>query len=244
MRSFRERVQGGDTLVGTFVMELPVRACLEALAGAELDFAVLDLEHSATDLTSLSQLVVAAQACGLAAVVRLQADDLSTATRVLDMRPDGLMVPNVGSVDAARRVVAACRYQPLGERGLAPLVRHGGRFEEVDRQLLLAVQIEGVAGVEQAAEIAAVDGIDMVFLGPYDLSQAVGRLGQPRHPAVIALGRSVIDSVSEAAVGTFAADVDAAREWLAAGCSLVAVSTDGQLLLAGAQAGPGRVRAA
>ncbi len=230
--SFATRVRAGEQVFGSFVMELPARACVEALALSGLDFAVLDLEHAPTDLGRVSDLIAAAHECDLAAIVRLQAGDLSTATRVLDMRPDGIMVPAVTSRQDAVDVVSACRYHPRGSRGLAPIVRHRGRYAEVDAATLVIVQVEGTAAVDAARGIAGVDGVDVVFVGPFDLSQALGHPGETGHADVLAAGRTVAAGVAdEAQLGVYAASVRAAEPWAEMGATFVAVSTDGQLLL-------------
>lgn len=237
MTTFADRLRAGELLTGTFVIELPAPATVEALALAGLDCCVLDLEHSATGIGELPGLIATARGAGIGAIVRLQAGGLSMATRVLDMRPDAVMVPGVGSAAEAAEVVRHCRYRPLGERGLAPLVRHRGDYAAVDRELAVIVQVEGEGAVEEAGAIAATPGVDAVFVGPYDLSQSLGVLGEVGHPAVLEAGRRVADAVvGHAGLGVFAVDGAAAATWREIGASLVAVSTDGQLFLSAARA--------
>lgn len=232
----RRRLAGREPLVGTFVIELPTRACVEAHALAGYDFVVLDLEHSDLTFERLSMLVASAQAVGLAAIVRLEAGSLSSMTRVLDLHPDGVMVPGVGDADEARAAVRSARFAPLGQRGLAPLVRHaarvGGDFARLDDHVAVILQIEGADAVEHAAAIAAVEGIDAAFVGPYDLSQALGVPGQLGHPAVLAAGARVAEAVlGHAALGVYVSDAPSARPWEQLGASFFTHGTDGQLLL-------------
>src|SRR5579859_2961085 len=103
--SLRERIDRREELLGSFVLELPTRGAIEAYALAGFDFLVLDLEHSATDLGSLSGLIAAAQAADIACLVRLEAGSTSSITRILDMGPGGVMIPGVGSAGQAAEAV-------------------------------------------------------------------------------------------------------------------------------------------
>ncbi|MBS1868067.1 MAG: hypothetical protein JSS99_00205 [Actinobacteria bacterium] len=234
--TLRERLAARERLVGAFVIELPVRAVPEAYALAGFDFLVLDLEHADTSLERLSLLIASARAAGVGTLVRIEAGGWSSLTRVLDLHPDGVMVPGVASVEEVEEVVRRARFAPLGERGLAPMVRHaaavGTAYGELDARVALVVQVEGVAAVEQAAAIASVDGVDGVFVGPYDLSQALGVPGQLDHPQVLEAGARVAEAVlSHAALGVYVSDAAAASPWRELGASFFTHGTDGQMLL-------------
>ncbi|MGB2711001.1 MAG: aldolase/citrate lyase family protein, partial [Conexibacter sp.] len=144
--------------------------------------------------------------------------------------------------EQAAAIVAASRYAPLGRRGLAPLVRH--RFgdpnerrpahERLDEELLVILQIEGREGIAQAGEIAALAGVDMVFVGPYDLSQSLGIPGQIADARVLDAGAEIAAAVApHARLGVFVGDPVAAPAWAQLGVTLFAASTDGQVLLGG-----------
>ena len=232
----RQRLAQREPLIGTFVIELPTRACVEAHAAARYDFVVLDLEHSDVTFDRLSMLVACARAAGVASIVRLEAGGLSSMTRVLDMHPDGVMVPGVSSAAEARAAVRLARFAPVGQRGLAPLVRHetvvGRDYARLDDHVAVVLQVEGADAVANAAAIASVEGVDAAFVGPYDLSQALGVPGELTHPTVLDAGARVARAVlPHAALGAYVSGADGARPWRDVGASLFAHGTDGQLLL-------------
>jgi len=243
--TFASAVRRGRSALGTFVLELPARATIECCAQAGLDFAVLDLEHSAFDLQQVSHLTACCRASGIGAIVRAEAVGSDSIARILDMAPDGVMVPAVESAKHAAAIAAACRYRPRGRRGLAPLVRHryeyagrhGSAFERLDDQLLVILQIEGREAIAQAGAIAATPGIDAIFIGPYDLSQSLGLPGRIDDDRVLAAGAEIAGAVTpHARLGVFVGDPAAAPRWSALGVTVFAASTDGQTLLAGYEA--------
>jgi 4-hydroxy-2-oxoheptanedioate aldolase len=156
----------------------------------------------------------------------------------------------VDSREEAERLAAAVRYPPLGFRGLAGSVRAARYGRERDyaktaaAQTCLMVQIESPRAVEAAAEIAAVDGVDALFVGPGDLSAGMGRLGEPRHPEVAAAIARVLEAGASAGkpVGTFGLDAEDALHRFEQGFRFVSVATDSRLVLTGAEAALARVR--
>ena len=169
--AFRSRIHAGHRLLGSFLIEMTTPAAVESYALAGFDFVVLDLEHSAVDFERLSSLITACRACQVASVVRIQARAYGTLTRVLDMHPDSVMIPAVATASEAEGAVRASRFHPDGERGLAPMVRHeaavGREFGLLNDHLTLIVQVEGADAAANAEDIAAVRGVDVVFVGPY-----------------------------------------------------------------------------
>ncbi len=210
---------------------------MECYALAGFDFVVLDLEHSAVDLGLLSLLIAACDAAGIACVVRIQAGALSSITRVLDMGPGGVMVPGVRSADEAAEVVAAARYHPAGRRGLAPIVRHellseSPRAQDRDTLTTIIVQLEEADAASDAAAVASTPGVDVVFVGPYDLSQSVGHPGDLDHADVVAAGERLASRVAPHAVlGVYLERREQIARWRAAGASFFTLRTDGRIFL-------------
>jgi 4-hydroxy-2-oxoheptanedioate aldolase len=240
----RDAPDGGRPLVGMWVCSgSPVVA--EICAGAGLDWVLVDLEHAPNGLESVLAQLQAMAAYPVTPVVRVPIGDAVVIKQVLDLGAQNLLVPMVSSADEARAVVEAVRYPPRGRRGVAPSIARSSRWNrvegyaaEADDHVSVVVQIETAEGVAAAAEIAAVDGVDGVFVGPADLSGSLGVLGQQRHPDVVAAVLRTFEAVRGAGkpVGVNAFEPDAAREYLAAGASFVAVGADVSLLARGSEA--------
>lgn len=217
----------------------------EIAAGSGLDWLLIDMEHSATSIEQvLVQLQVAA-AYPITPVVRVPSNDAVTIKRVLDVGAQNLIVPMVSSADEARAAVAATRYPPAGVRGVGSALARSARWNRVDGYLTeaaddvsLTVQIETTAGVAAGAEIAAVEGVDAIFVGPADLSASMGLLGQQSHPDVVAAVHAVFAAARDAGtpVGVNAFDPAVAQVYLDAGADFVAVGADVALLARASEA--------
>jgi 4-hydroxy-2-oxoheptanedioate aldolase len=190
-QSLKARMAGGYQALGCWLnMCSPIAA--EIVAQAGYDFVMIDREHGPSDLMNAIHLMHAVQAHATAPYMRVPSGEPVVIKLALDIGIEGVMVPAVNSPEEATAVVEACRYPPHGIRGVAtPIVRaagYGARAEEYARSasesLLVICQIESGAAVDAAADIAAVDGVDLVFVGPYDLSANLGYLGEPDHPDV------------------------------------------------------------
>lgn len=240
----REAPDGGRPLVGMWVCSgSPLVA--EICAGAGLDWVVVDMEHAPNGLESVLAQLQAMAAYPVTPVVRVPTGDVVVIKQVLDLGAQNLLVPMVSSAEQAQAVVDAVRYPPRGRRGVAPSVSRSSRWSRVegyaadaDEHVSLVVQIETAEGVEAAAQIAAVDGVDGVFVGPADLSGSLGVLGQQRHPDVVAAVHRTVEAVRGAGkpVGVNAFEPEVAREYVEAGASFVAVGADVVLLARGSEA--------
>lgn len=217
----------------------------EICAGAGLDWVLIDMEHSPNGLESVLAQLQAVSAYPGTAVVRVPIGDVVTIKQVLDLGAQNLLVPMVSSPADAEAAVAAVRYPPRGNRGVGSALARSARWNRVDDYLAngdehvsLFVQIETAAGVEAAAEIAAVDGVDGVFVGPSDLAASMGLLGQQTHPDVVAAVLRTFEAVRAAGkpVGVNAFDPAAAESYLDAGASFILVGADTALLARGSEA--------
>jgi len=185
----KARLKAGSTVYGLFHgLANPLVAELLGLVG--YDFVLIDGEHGPGDnMTTLAQ-IQAIQATPALAMLRVAENHPVLFKRALDLGVEAVMVPNVASAAEAAAAVAACRYPNAGRRGFAAPILRAANYgmataEYVAKaadELLIAVQIETLAGAANAAEIAAVDGVDVVFIGPNDLSGDLGALGQFDHP--------------------------------------------------------------
>jgi len=225
------QAEGG--LLGTWV-KLPSLETIELLAHAGFDFVVIDLEHSTLGLETAYRLIFAAQALGMAALVRL-ADQSGTAIQpLLDGGADGLLVPRVTRLDMAAEVARKMVFAPAGERGLGPTARAGrwGLIPLPDylahgrNETLRMLQLEDWAALKQAGDYAAVDGVNGLFVGTGDLFLSSGK--PPGHPDVQALVGRMLSATKDKGVlsGIAVGTPDEARRHLAMGFNLVMLSND------------------
>ena len=228
--TLRERLRDGETVVGTLqITESPQVS--EAIGHSGMDFVVFDQEHGPLTAESSLAMAAAAQQGGAAPIVRVRTNAEAEIQRALDIGTAGVQVPQVESRADAETARDAAKFAPIGERGLSQYTRAGGYTgspdytERQNEETTLIVQVEGEAGVENIEEIVAVEGIDAVFLGPYDLSQSLGIPGQVRDERVEELMEHVCEVAEEAGtvVGTFADDAEMARRWADVGVQYLMV---------------------
>jgi 4-hydroxy-2-oxoheptanedioate aldolase len=234
----RTRILAGETLFGTFLNMASVQAA-EISARAGLDWVLVDLEHgSGTEADLLPQLATIAST-NTTALVRVEEGTRLRIGRVLDLGADGVMVPQVSNAAAARDIASWLRFPPLGKRGVALFTRglaYGagghGSVDARNEQIVGIVQIESQAGVDAAVEMAAVDGVDVLFVGPADLSHALGIRGQADHPDFEAAIRAVADAARGhgKAAGIMLWKPEDAARFAALGYTFFSLSTDGALL--------------
>ncbi len=243
--TFRDRIAGSDRpQIGMWVCSgSPVVA--EICAGAGLDWLLIDGEHSPIGLESMVALLQAVAPYPVTPLVRAPSGDAVLLKQVLDLGAQNVLVPMIDTAEQARAVVRAVRYPPRGVRGVGSALARGARWNRVegymrdaDRYVSLFVQVESATGVENAAAIAAVDGVDGVFVGPSDLAASMGLLGQQTHPDVTAAVRKTFEAVRTAGkpVGVNAFDPAVAQAYLDAGASFVLVGADVALLARGSEA--------
>jgi 4-hydroxy-2-oxoheptanedioate aldolase len=193
--ALKQRLRVGKNALGCWTV-LGSPPVIELLAYCGFDYLLLDQEHGFGEPSSLLhslQAMAAAPAC--TSIVRVPSSDPNYLKRVLDAGVEGVMVPNVETADDARAVVAACRYPPAGRRGSALGsarasdygINSGKYKQDAAKELLIVCQIESPKAVDNVAAIAAVDGVDVLFIGPHDLSGSVGQLGELKHPEVAKL---------------------------------------------------------
>lgn len=217
----------------------------EILASSGFDWVLVDTEHSAT---STAQVLPALQTIAgypdVSAVVRPAANDPITIKRLLDMGAQSLLIPYVQTVDEARAAVAAMRYAPRGMRGMAGSMR-ATRFglvenyaDTVEDELCLIVQVETIEAMAHLEDIANVDGVDGVFIGPADLSASMGLPGQTNHPDVLAQIEDALARLKEIGVpsGILALDNKTSQHFIDHGSCFTAVGVDSAMLANAARA--------
>jgi 2-keto-3-deoxy-L-rhamnonate aldolase RhmA len=237
--NFRKRMLSGQRCYGCWLhLGSPVAAELLAMAG--FDALIIDHEHGSGELTGAIQLMQGMSATPSSPIVRVPWNDVVSLKRALDIGPEGVMIPSVNSADDARAAVAACRYPPEGTRGAAyGLVRASNYglaareyFEGLEENLLIACQIETAEAVDAIPEIAAVEGVDMLFIGPIDLSGSIGKLGCFDDPEVIALRERAEDAIKASGklLGGLAVPCLSITDMAARGYDFVTAASDITLL--------------
>jgi len=251
MNPFRRLLNssGSQPPIGTWIMSAsPIVA--EAVGCAGFDWGVIDMEHTPLDMMEIVHMLQAVAGTKLVPVVRIPWNDTVLVKRVLDAGAQTLLFPFVQNAEEARRAVAATRYPPEGVRGMAGMSR-GSRFgttpdyyKAANRQIGVIVQLETPAAVHQLEDIAAVDGVDAIFLGPADLSGAMGHVGNLTHPAVMELMTQAAQRCKTLGkpVGTVGGTADVVAQYRAAGYTFIAIASDLGLLMRGAQAAVAALR--
>ena len=233
----------GDRQIGIW-LSLASETATEISARAGFDWLLIDMEHTPNSEADVLGHLRAANGGTAEPVVRVPWNDAVIIKRVLDIGARSLLVPYVQNVEEAKRAVAATRYPPEGVRGFSGMTRANDYARDktypstAASEIFLAVQVESPEAVRNAAAIAAVDGIDGVFVGPNDLAANMGLVGQPYAPAVREATASILAPVRAAgkAAGVLDFNVESARGWLEMGFGFVAVGSDLSLLGAGLNA--------
>jgi 2-keto-3-deoxy-L-rhamnonate aldolase RhmA len=241
MKPLRQRALRGEVLAGTW-LNLASSLTAEMAGRAGFDWLLLDREHGVGDSETLLHQLQAIDCTPACAVVRIAWNDAARFKLALDLGPSGIMVPYVNTAEEARQAVAAMRYPPQGVRGVARFNRAAGFSMEFDRyfaeanaSLLTVIQIETPEAVANAAEIAAIDGVDVLFVGPLDLSVNLGIPQQFAHPDFRAAIAKVIAAAKGAgkAAGTLLANAEQIALAIADGYTFIAVGSDGGLVANG-----------
>jgi len=235
---FKNGLAKGRKLMGCWCsMASPIVA--EILAGADLDFTVIDMEHGPNDLSEVLAQLQAMNGGNAHPVVRVPTNDRFAIRRLAELGVDSFIVPMVGSAAEARHAVESALYPPAGARGMAGTLRaaqYGGWKSygaDANAGMCVLIQIESQSGLDNLDEIVAVPGLGGIVLGPADLSNSMGFVGQPYHPTVMQALRRVIDVAHKAKlpIGSIATDPKTTGEFLDMGMDFLAVANDSSLLV-------------
>jgi 2-keto-3-deoxy-L-rhamnonate aldolase RhmA len=249
----KTRLANGGTAFGTMVMEFFVPSLPQIVRAAGADFALFDMEHTGVGIETIKAQLSACRGIGLTAFVRVPTLQQHFISRCLDIGAMGIMVPMVESADQARQFVAATRYPPVGRRGSAFVIAHddyeaGPVAEKIavaNARTMVIALVETPAGIAAVDEIAAVEGVDVVWLGHFDLTNFMGIPGQFQHPDYLrAVDRLVAAAMrNKKAAGVMAADDAWASEYVGKGFRIVAYGLDYVLLQRALSEGLAKLRA-
>ncbi|MFZ5945766.1 MAG: HpcH/HpaI aldolase family protein [Bacillota bacterium] len=230
----KSKLKAGKVCLGTFGRMGP--AAVEILGHTGWDFVVIDMEHGGFEIPQVEHLLRAARGAGITGLVRVAEPRSSYIMRALDAGAEGVQIPQVETGEQAEIVTRAARYFPEGNRGLCSFVRASGyRSIEPDvhiptsnQEVLTVVHIEGELAAKNAEQLLDAPGLDVLFLGPWDLSQSLGVPGQTDHPKVIKVMEDVIELCRKKGkwVGTFITKPEDALKWAQKGVQYLMYSTD------------------
>jgi len=238
----KRALKEGNAVFGPMVSEIRSPGIAVLFAQAGFDFFFIDMEHACFTFETVSDMIMAARAAGIPAIVRPSSrDSHESLSKPLDSGASGLLVPQIQTRQEVENVVKWCRYQPVGERGMALARQHtffqaGDTLEtmrHLNEEILIALQIEHRDAIERLPELLSVPGIDAAFVGPADLSASLGKPGQSEDPEVEKAIRRVIQVSEEKGVipGIHTSSVEKAKYWVDQGMKMIGFYTDIKLIL-------------
>lgn len=239
----RGKMAAGELVAGGHVFSGDAQFA-ELMGCHGYEFVWIDAEHSALDLRAILSHVTACAAADTASFVRVAWNDPVRIKQVLEMGPDGLVVPFICSAEEARMAIDACLYPPKGSRGFGP--RRAGRYGAVprdeylagaDRAMLKIMQVEHKRGVENLRDILKVPGVDMIVFGPNDMSASYGHLDNPRHPRMLSIYDEITAICRAEGIPcgvSIGADPGTIDEWLARGIQFIGCGSDLDFVAGGA----------
>jgi 4-hydroxy-2-oxoheptanedioate aldolase len=196
---------------------------IECMGLAGFDFVIIDLEHGPNSFETAQHLVRAASIHEITPIIRVSENNETMISTALDIGAQGIQVPQIDNEKDARQVVQAAKFFPAGNRGICRYVRAAGfssknkneYFEESNKNTLVIIQIEGKKGIRNLEGILQVEGVDILFIGPYDLSQSMGVPGQTDHPKVTDAMKMILEKANQSnkVIGTFVETPGELKTW-------------------------------
>ena len=237
MMNLKNRLEAGESVIGTF-LNLRSPDAAELMSQAGFDFQLVDAEHSSVGPDAMLEMLRAIEHGRATPLVRVAETTAAGVQWALDGGAMGILFPRVRSVADVQKAVSLCRYPPDGVRGFGPGRASGYGAKMLDygatanSEIMVMIQVETMEAVEQIDAIAAVPGVDLVFVGPGDLSHLLGVTGQLHHPQIQEIGKQVISACRENSVpaGILALEEDTLNYWKQQGAQLFAVGTDALFL--------------
>lgn len=234
LQEFRKKISAGECVYGMF-MKTGDPMFVEAAGIGGFDYVILDTEHGPVSIESQQNNIRAAEARGTVPIIRLPDGDENTIGKALDIGAYGIQVPQINSAEAAKAVVKYSKFYPYGMRGVCRFVR-AADYSNMDRydyfenskDLLIILQLEGVEAINNLDEILDIDGVDILFIGPYDLSQSLGIPGQVNNPIVVNAMKGIVEKAraKNKVIGTFVDTKEDLKMWRELGLQYLSYSVD------------------
>lgn len=237
--TLKERLKKGDVVLGTF-SSIPSASVVEVIGHSGLDFIIIDTEHGPVSIESAENLVRAAEVAKMEPIIRVSHNEPHMILRALDIGACGIQVPHVSTKKEAASVIEYSKYHPKGKRGFSPFTRAAkygieakGHAARSNENTVVVVNVEGIEGIKNLNEIAGVPDIDVIFIGPFDLSQSLGKPGDVYDPEVIKLIKesAVLIRKKGKACGAFAQDLKYMKILIDSGVQYIACMLDTALIL-------------
>jgi len=232
---FTKKLKNNDVVFGPFV-KITDPAIIEIAGYAGFDFVIIDLEHGPISIENCQNMIRAAENSGIYPIVRVPENNEKQFLRVLDIGAQGVEVPEINNRKQAEDLVRYAYYSPLGERGVCKFVRAAhytniepdNHFKNSNDNVVTIAHIEGEEGIVNLNQILEVEELDIIFIGPYDLSQSMGIPGRVNDPKVVNKMEEVVATCNKAGkiVGTFVESPAMTEKWVEAGVKYIAYSVD------------------
>ncbi len=233
IEAFKNKLKDGFVL-GPF-SKTNDSAYIEIMGLAGFDFVIIDMEHGPVNTIAARELIMACELKGILPIIRVKENMPSLIGEVLDIGACGVQIPQITDAASAKEVIKLAKFHPAGNRGVCRYVRAADHssmekseyFREANRALLI-LQLEGKQALDNIDEILEVEGIDIIFIGPYDLSQSLGVPGEVNHPLVISrMDEIVVKSRNKGIItGTFVETPADAKKWIGSGLRYICYSVD------------------
>ncbi len=245
MLNLKTKLKDGGLVIGTMISEIRNPNLAYMLVQCGFDFFIIDNEHGAYSPETISNMIAAARGAGISIVVRIPEIRREAIMKPLDSGATGLLVPMVNTADQAKEIMTYAKYPPMGNRGVALSRAHSsyGRpnaaeyLDQANQATFIAVQAESPQAIENLASIAAVPGVDAIFVGPADLSVSMGIPGQITHPREVEAIAKVVDVCQQHNVipGIHMSKLETLKDWIRKGMRFVTFSSDVDLLARAAE---------
>jgi 4-hydroxy-2-oxoheptanedioate aldolase len=210
-------------------------AIIECIGYAGFDYVILDLEHGPNSVSNLQNLITASEVSGILPIVRVKEEFPALIGSVLDIGAAGVQIPQIRNSEDAKKAIEASRFYPSGNRGVCRFVR-AANYSSMDKNeyfkaannTILILQLEGEEALSNIDSIIEIQGYDIIFIGPYDLSQSLGLTGQVNHPRVIEKIKEIVDKVSKKNIilGIFIETKEEASNWVKLGVRYISYNVD------------------
>jgi 4-hydroxy-2-oxoheptanedioate aldolase len=238
-RKLKDKLYKGDVCLGTWLF-IPSQDIPEIVALAGLDFVVIDMEHSPISYETMRSMITGSEVRGITPIVRPSSLNESDVLRALDTGAHGVHIPQINTFEDSKKLIEYSKYSPLGNRGMAPSTRAGNyslsmtnsHMEKANNDLLNIISLESVESINELDKFLDIEEIDVIYIGPYDLSQSLGVPGEVNSTLVLKEMEKVFKRITNRnkIAGTFANSKEQAKLFLDIGVKYLTCETDGTLL--------------